>query len=100
MLTLCCVACLWCAAGEKAQKKLKMEATNISGMQVVFNSSFDGIPRAEPLLERRPLVASNMPIGFATPLPMAGYGSWPLAAEPRMLSATHAPVLACAVRAP
>ena len=100
MLMLCCVACLWCAAGEKAQKKLQMEATNINGMQVVYNSSFDGIPRAEPLLERRPLVASNMPFAFATPLPMAGCGSWPLAAEPRMLSATHAPVFACAVRAP
>ena len=77
-----------------------MEATNINGMQVVYNSSFDGIPRAEPLLERRPLVASNMPFAFATPLPMTGGSTWPFAKEPRMLSATHAPVLACAVRAP
>ena len=71
-------------------------------MQMAFGSIFPGQPRAEPLLERRALAASNsnMPIGIATPLPMAGYGSWPLAAEPRMLSATHAPVLACAVRAP
>ena len=97
---MCCVACLWCAAGEKAQKKLKMEATKINGMQGGLNSSFDGILRAEPLLERRPLVVSNLPFAFATPLPMAGCGSWQLAAEPRMLSATHAPVLACAVRAP
>ena len=100
MLTLCCVAWLWCAAGKKAQKKLKMEATNISGMQVVFNSTFDGLPRAEPLLERRPLVVSNMPFAFATPLPMAGCGSWPIAAEARMQSAARAPVLACVVLAP
>ena len=69
MLTLCCVACLWCAAGEKAQKKLKMEATNISGMQVVFNSSFDGLPRAEPLLERPSLVVSNTTDAAARLLP-------------------------------
>ena len=99
-LTLYRVACLWRVAGEKAQKKLKMETTNISGMQVVYNSSFDGIPRAEPLLERRPLVASNMPFAFATPLPMAGCGSWPLAVEARMQSAARARVLARVIRAP
>ena len=69
-------------------------------MQMAFGSFFGGLARAEPLLERRALAASSMPVGIATPLPMAGYGSWPLAAQPRMLSATHAPVLACAVRAP
>ena len=100
MLTLCCVAWLWCAAGKKAQKKLQMEAQTMLPMQMAFGSIFPGQPRAEPLLERRALAASSMPIGIATPLPMAGYGSWPLAAEPRMLSATHAPVLACAVHAP
>ena len=100
MLTLCCVACLWCAAGEKAQKKLQTEAQTMPAMQMAFGSIFPGQPRAEPLLERRALAASNMPVAMATPLPMAGYGSWPLAAQPRMLSATHAPVLACAVRAP
>ena len=93
-------ACLWCVAGEKAQKKLQMEVTKINGMQGGFDSSFDGLARAEPPLERRPLVVPNLPFAFATPLPMAGCGSWPLAAEPRMLSATHAPVFACAVRAP
>ena len=87
-------------AGEKAQKKLQLEAQKIPPMQMPFGSFFGGLARAEPLLERRALAASSMPIGIATPLPMAGYGSWPLAAEPCMLSATHAPVLACAMHAP
>ena len=69
-------------------------------MQMAFGSIFPGQPRAELLLERRALAASNATVAIVTPLPMAGYGSWPLAAQPRMLSATHAPVLACAVRAP
>ena len=94
----CRISHAW--AGEKAQKKLQMDSQTIPPMQMAFGSIFPGQPCAEPLLKRRALAASNMPVAMATPLPMAGYGSWPLAAEPRMPSAMHAPVLACAVRAP
>ena len=69
-------------------------------MQMAFGSIFPGQPHAEPLLERCALAASKVPFGIATPLLMAGCGSWPLAAEARMQSAARAPVLARVVRAP
>ena len=100
MLTLCCVAWLWCAAGKKAQKKLQMEAQTMLPMQMAFGSIFPGQPRAELLLERRALAASNATVAIVTPLPMAGCGSWPLAVEARMQSAARAPVLARVIRAP
>ena len=100
MLTLCYVACLWCAAGEKAQKKLKKEASTMLPLQVDFGSFLSGLARTEPPLERRPLLASNSTVAAMMPMSMAGGGAWPLAAEARMQSAARAPVLACAVRAP
>ena len=89
------------AAGEKALKKLRVEAQSMPAMQMAFDSVFAGVPRIEPLHERRPLVASNLAVAAAMPLPVVGgCGSWPFAAEAPAMSAARAPVLACVVRTP
>ena len=81
--------------------KLRVEAAKMPPLQMAFDSIFHGVPRAEPLPQRRPLVASNMAVAAAMPSPVVGGGgSWPLAAEVPAMSAARAPVLACVVRAP
>ena len=77
MLTVCC-GCVpvVCGRRESAEEAVQMEAQTMPAMQMAFGSIFPGLGRVpKPLLERRALAASNMPIGIATPLPMAGYGS-------------------------
>ena len=81
-------------------RKLRVEAAKMPPLQMAFDSIFHGQPRAAPVPERRPLVASNLAIAAMPSSVLGGVGSWPLAPEAHTMSAARAPVLACVVRAP
>ena len=63
-------------------------------VQRVFDT-FNGLPRAEPLVMRA-LVDNNMPVAAAMPLPVMGCA--PPVLEAHVVRVERGPVLACAVR--